>query len=73
MQDGLDFEREFLKECSLFLNAREGVRGQDIEAAMILRSENKYDLLQLLHLRRIRVIGEVQEGDEVKDLEFEAV
>ena len=73
MQDGLDFEQKFLNECSHFLNAESGVCGQDVEAAMILRSENKYDLLRLLHLRRVQLVGDVQEGDTAEDLEFQTV
>jgi hypothetical protein len=73
MQDGLYFEGQFLKEIGFFLNAEKGVRGQDVEAAMLLREANHYDLLQLLHLRRVRVIGEVEEDDRAEDLEFEVV
>jgi hypothetical protein len=40
---------------------------------MLLREANHYDLLQLLHLRRVRVIGEVEEDDRAEDLEFEVV
>ena len=71
--EGQAFEDAFLSECSCFLNAEKGVRGEDIEAAMLLRSENRYDLLQLLHLRRVQVIGDVSEGDTSEDLEFQVV
>jgi hypothetical protein len=71
--DGEEFETAFLQECTLFINAEQGVRGQDIEAAMLCRDSNRYDLLRLLHLRRIQVVGEVLEDDEIQNLEFEVV
>jgi hypothetical protein len=73
MQDGLEFEQRFLNEVGFFLNAQKGVNGNDVEAAMILRNEKKYDLLRLLHLRRVRVIGEIEEDDEAQDLQFETI
>jgi hypothetical protein len=71
-QDGLEFERKFLNEVGFFISAERGVSGDDVEAAMILRNENKYDLLRLLHLRRVHVVGSVDgEIDKACDLEFE--
>ena len=71
--EGEEFETAFLSECTFFINAEGGVQADQIMAGMILRDAGKFDMLQLLHERKIRVLGSVEEDAELEDLEFQVV
>jgi len=71
--DGEAYDVIFMQELMNFKNPELGVDGDDIDAALILRDEGRFGLLGMLHDRRIRVIGPVDELSMFSELEFESV
>jgi hypothetical protein len=70
MEDGIVFERLYMKEIACFKNAHEGVRGDDGDAALLLREAGKMELVELLHQRVIRVVVSCREGTRWDELYF---
>lgn len=68
---GLAYEKVYEAEVGNFKNARRGVNGNDVTAALILKDAGRMDLLEKLHQREIHVVGEVDEDSTFADLVFE--
>ena len=71
--EGQAFEDAFMSEITYFTDSKRGVPGRDVSAALILRDAGRFEMLSLLHQRKIHVIGEPEDDDEIQDLEFEAI
>ena len=70
---GSDFEDAYMKEVGNFKDARLGVPGDDVDAAMILRDAGEFELLRQVHQGEIHVVGQVDtDFDRFEDLIFES-
>jgi hypothetical protein len=68
---GIEYERVYEVEVANFKHARQGVNGNDVAAALILKDEGQTDLLEKLYQRQIHVVTDVDEGTKFSDLVFE--
>jgi hypothetical protein len=62
--EGLQFEKQFMKEVGCFTNAADGVPGDLVMAALIARREQKFDLLKQIHERKIRPTVCISDDDQ---------
>ena len=61
--DGLEFEKQFIKEIDHFKDAEHGVDGDFVMAALVARREQKFDLLRLIHDRRVKPTQYIDDDD----------
>lgn len=69
--NGLAYERAFLQEIEMFQNADQGVRADDVAAALLLRDHGKMELLGRLYRREITTATMVDEDTVLEDLLFQ--
>jgi hypothetical protein len=63
VKDGLRFEQLFMSEVGYFRDADQGVSADSVMAALVARREKKFDLLKLIHERRLEPMEYVHDDD----------
>jgi hypothetical protein len=59
----VEFEKQFMEEVGRFKDAEHGVSGDLVMAALIARREQKFDLLRLIHERRVEPTQYIDDDD----------